>query len=57
MERPHYLLRLIALEPPPAGTTADLTITLLDHSGEPIQGAGVELEDGALFLNRYQLAE
>ena len=52
LEHPYDLLRLVTLKAPASGTSADLSIALLDTDGHLLAAPGVDT-DGYLFLNRY----
>ncbi|HEX3722259.1 MAG TPA: glycosyltransferase family 39 protein [Nitrolancea sp.] len=52
LTQPYDLLRLVTFTAPAPGTSADLSVELLDAHGNPITGAGLDT-DHFLFLNRY----
>ncbi len=52
LDHPYDLLRLVRLTAPATGTSADLSIALLDADGHPLTAPGVD-SDNYLFLNRY----
>ncbi|MGA7668800.1 MAG: glycosyltransferase family 39 protein [Nitrolancea sp.] len=52
LDHRYDLLRLVTLKAPASGTSADLSIALLDAGGRLLAAPGVDT-DGYLFLNRY----
>jgi 4-amino-4-deoxy-L-arabinose transferase-like glycosyltransferase len=51
-EQSYNLLRIVHLDAPANGISADLSVQLLDASGRPLTAPGLD-PDGFLFLNRY----
>ncbi len=49
---PYDLLRLVTFKAPPAGTSVDLSLSLLDANGNVLTAPGLDT-DNYLFLNRY----
>jgi hypothetical protein len=52
LAQPYDLLRLVHLNAPANGVSADLSVQLLDAQGHPLTTSGLD-PDGYLFLNRY----
>jgi 4-amino-4-deoxy-L-arabinose transferase-like glycosyltransferase len=52
LDQPYDLLRLVHLNAPSNGVSADLSVQLLDAQGHPLTAPGLDPE-GYLFLNRY----
>jgi len=52
LEQPYDLLRLVHLDAPANGVSADLSVQLLDAQGQPLTAPGLD-PGGYLFLNRY----
>lgn len=50
--QPYDLLRLVTLDAPAPGTSADLAVALFDANGKLLTADGID-SDGYLFLNRY----
>ena len=52
LDQPYDLLRLVTLNAVAPGTSADLSVSLLDANGKQLTAPGVDT-DNYLFLNRY----
>jgi len=52
LAEPYNLLRLVHLNAPANGVSADLSVQLRDAEGHPLTAPGLD-PDGYLFLNRY----
>jgi hypothetical protein len=52
LDEPYVLLRLVTLQAPAPGTSADLSVALLDAGGKALAADGLD-PDNYLFLNRY----